>query len=236
MKTIKVNNYDEMSKLASQMIASQIREKPDTVLGLATGGTPVGTYKALVEMHRQDGLDFSRVTTFNLDEYIGLDHEHHQSYYYFMGEKLFNHVNIPAANIHIPNGMAQDTDKECNDYEQQINDAGGIDFQLLGVGSNGHIGFNEPEEVFYNKTRLVGLAASTIEANARFFNDRNEVPTTAISMGIGTIMSARKIVLIAGAEKLEVIKQLEKPIVSPQFPVSILHYHPNCTVVYAEMP
>ena len=235
MEIVKVKNYDEMSIAAAKILAKQIREKPDSVLGFATGGTPVGTYKELVTMHERDGLDFSSVTTFNLDEYYGLNREHDQSYYYFMKEKLFGRVNMSAEKIHIPDGMAKDVARECEDYEKRIADAGGIDLQLLGVGGNGHIGFNEPDDVFHNKTRLVDLTESTIEANARFFNARAEVPTTAISMGIGTIMGARKIVLIAGADKAGTMKQfLENPFVSPRLPVSILHYHPDCTVIVAD--
>jgi len=231
IKLVKVNNYEEMSLAASQMIADQVSAKPDSVLGFATGSTPIGTYAELVKMYKHGQVDFSRVVTFNLDEYCGLPRECHQSYYYFMREQLFGHVNVPDNNVHVPDGMAEDIKKECENYEQRIFDAGGIDLQLLGVGLNGHIGFNEPDEVFYNKTRLVGLTDDTIEANARFFNDKKEVPTEAISMGIGTIMAARKIVLIAGVDKAEVVKKLEEEIVSPQFPVSILHYHPNCVVI-----
>ena len=234
IKIVKVKNYEVMSSMASQMIAEQISGKPDSVLGFATGSTPIGTYAELVKMFQRGQVDFSRVVTFNLDEYRGLQREFHESYYYFMRENLFGQVNMPEKNIHIPHGMAEDIKKECEHYEQQILDAGGIDLQLLGVGLNGHIGFNEPDVVFYNKTRLVELTEDTIKANARFFNDIKEVPTAAISMGIGTIMAARKIVLIAGVEKADVVKKLEEEVVLPQFPVSILHYHQDCVVIAAQ--
>jgi len=221
MKIIKVKSYEEMSDLTAEMILKQIKEKPNSVLGLATGSTPIGAYEGLIKKK----ADFSRVATFNLDEYCGLERTHPQSYYYFMINKLFKHVNIARENIHFPSY------EKCEDYEKEIALAGGIDLQLLGVGGNGHIGFNEPDEVFHNKTRVVQLAPSTIKANARFFGNPDEVPKTAVSMGIGTIMAARKIVLVAGADKAHIIKELEKPVVSPQLPCSILHYHPDCTII-----
>ena len=233
MKIIRVKTYDELSKTAAEMIAKQITEKPNCVLGFATGSSPVGTYKHLVEMCKDDKISFAGVTTFNLDEYCGLDKSNPQSYHHFMMQNLFNHVDINHSNIHLPNGVASDTNKECADYESKISNAGGIDLQLLGVGSNGHIGFNEPATVFQNLTHEVALAESTIEANKRFFDNINDVPKTAITMGIGTIMSAKKIILVAGPEKGHIIKKLETDFVAdPQFPVSILHYHPDCTIIY----
>lgn len=219
MKIIKVKSYEEMSALAAKLIAEQIKEKPNSVLGLATGSTPIGTYERLV------GLDFSRVKTFNLDEYCGLKRGHSQSYYYFMMENLFSHINIKKNNINFP------TEKNPEKYDDKITRAGGIDLQLLGVGSNGHIGFNEPDDVFHNLTRIVKLADSTVKDNARFFDNIKDVPKTAISMGIGTIMATRKIVLVADKNKAHIIKELEKPVVSPQLPCSILHYHPDCTII-----
>lgn len=236
MQIIKVKNYDEMSKKAAELIAKQVKKKPASVLGFATGSSPVGTYKQLIEMYKKNNLDMSKVTTFNLDEYCGLAATHPQSYYLFMMEQLFNHVNIPKGNINLPNGKAADFTKECADYDAKIVKAGGIDLQLLGVGMNGHIGFNEPDKVFHNNTIQVKLTEDTIEVNAKKFfdGDTTEVPKTAISMGIGTIMAAKKIILIAGADKAAVIKKLEKPVVSPKFPISILHYHPDATIIFAE--
>ena len=226
MQIVTVKSYSELSNLAAKLIAQQIKSKPNSVIGLATGSSPVGTYEKLIEIHKKDGLDFSQVTTFNLDEYCDLDRKHPQSYYTFMKEKLFSHINIASKNINFP-------DEDFDKYEDEIKNCGGIDLQLLGVGNNGHIGFNEPADVFQNKTHRVHLAESTIQANARFFNSADEVPKTAITMGIGTIMAAKKIILVAGAEKAEVINKLKKETVSPQFPVSILHYHPDCTIIYS---
>ena len=232
MKILKVKNYDELSQMTANLIAEQVKQKPTSVLGFATGSTPIGTYEKLVQMYKNGEIDFSNVTTFNLDEYRGLNKKNPQSYHYFMTDSLFSHINLPTININFPNGMASDIAKECNSYENKIARAGGIDLQLLGVGQNGHIGFNEPDEVFHNKTHLVNLSDSTVHANARFFDKVAEVPTTAITMGIGTIMSAKKIVLIAGADKADVIEKLKSETVSPKFPVSVLHYHPDCTVIF----
>jgi len=224
MKIEKVKNYEQLSSMAADLIAKQIREKPDCILGLATGSSPVGAYAQLAKLN----LDFSKVKTFNLDEYCGLSRDHEQSYYHFMMENLFKHVNISHDNVHFP------TEEDCAGYDKAIAETGGIDLQLLGVGRNGHIGFNEPDEVFHNDTRVVELTKSTIDANARFFDKVEDVPKTAISMGIGTIMAAQKIVLVAGADKADIIAELEKPIVSPWNPVSILHYHPDCTIICVE--
>jgi len=225
MKIVKVNNYEELSAVAADLIAKQIKAKPASVIGLATGSTPIGTYKNLVEMHKRGDLNFIKVKTFNLDEYCGLARDDAQSYYYFMMDNLFKHINIPKVNIHFP------AEKDSDWYDKEIAQAGGIDLQLLGIGSNGHIGFNEPEDVFHKFTRVVDLAPSTIKANARFFKKMEDVPKTAISMGIGTIMAAKKIVLIAGADKAELVKELTKPVISPQLPASILHFHPDATII-----
>ena len=234
MNIINVKNYQTLSEIAAAVIAAQIIKKPDSVLGLATGSTPEGTYKNLVEMYRDGILDFSKITTFNLDEYCGLGKEDPNGYFYFMMDKLFSHVNIPRENINVPDGTAGDVDYECVEYERKIRRANGIDLQLLGVGRNGHIGFCEPDEVFYNETRQVNLTESTIEANKRFFASAEEVPKTAISVGIKTIMSAREILVLAGQDKAEIVEKLKSNTCSPRIPASILHYHPNCTMIYAE--
>jgi len=222
MKILKVKDYEQLSEIAADLIAKQIKEKPTSVLGLATGSSPVGTYQKLAAMK----LDFSNVLTFNLDEYCGLSNDNPQSYYFFMMENLFKHINIPKGNTHFP------SENNCDKYDDQIARAGRVDLQLLGIGSNGHIGFNEPDQVFHNKTRVVELAQSTIEANARFFEKPGDVPKTAISMGIGTIMAAKKIILVADADKFDIIQKMMNPVVSPQLPASILHYHPDCTIIY----
>ena len=234
MKIICVKDYDELSKVAAKIITEQISVKPDSVLGLATGSTPIGTYDKLIQTYKNDEVNFAAVKTFNLDEYIGLARDNPQSYYDFMMEHLFYRVNIDRENIHVPNGTAPDIDAECERYENAIKDAGGIDLQLLGIGQNGHIGFNEPDTVFYNKTRQAELAESTIESNKRFFADEKDIPKSAITMGIGTIMAARKIILIAGADKSKIINELKKEVVTPHLPASILHYHPDATIIYVE--
>jgi glucosamine-6-phosphate deaminase len=234
MNILTVKDYQTLSKITANIIATQVNKKPDSVLGFATGSTPIGAYENLVEMYRNGLVDFSKTTSFNLDEYCGLGRENPQSYYYFMHKHLFNHINIPQERIHIPNGMAEDVEQECMEYENKIKKANGVDLQLLGIGHNGHIGFNEPDDVFYNKTRLVKLTESTIEANKRFFSCADEVPKTALSMGIQTIMSAREILVIAGPDKAEIINKLRNEFVTPQIPASILHYHPNCTIIWAK--
>lgn len=235
MKIIVVKDYAELSKRASFMIASQITLKNESVLGLATGSTPIGTYRALVELYREGIVDFSKVTTFNLDEYYGLQADNPQSYRYFMDENLFSKVNVPAEAIHIPNGSAEDVQVECRNYEASISAAGGIDFQLLGIGKNGHIGFNEPDVTFEAQTHLVELDEETIKSNARFFERIEQVPKQAISMGIKTIMQSRHILLLAtGTEKAETIHQMVRGKITPSCPASILQLHPNVTVLLDE--
>ena len=234
MKIITVKNLEKLNQLAAEIIAEQVKGEPRSVLGFATGSSPVGTYKKLIDLNKSGVLDFSDVTSFNLDEYCGVPCTDSQSYHYFMMDKLFSHININKKNINIPNGTAKNFAKECDQYEKKIMKAGGIDLQILGVGNNGHIGFNEPDTVFYNKTRQVALTTNTINANKRFFACVDDVPKTALSMGTGTIMAARKILLVAGPEKREIINQLKQDTVSPQLPVSILHYHPDCTIIFAE--
>ncbi len=235
MKVIKCKDYTEMSKKAAGLFAAQITMKPDCVLGLATGSTPIGTYKRLIELYQAGDLDFSRVKTVNLDEYVGLDGSSDQSYRYFMNENLFNHVNINKNDTHVPNGKAADLAAEGENYEALIRSLGGIDMQLLGIGNNGHIGFNEPNEFFDKTTHEVQLTESTITANARFFASMDEVPKTAISMGIGTIMQAKKIILVAnGSSKAETIYNTVYGPITPQVPASALQLHPDVTIIVDE--
>jgi len=232
MKTIIAENYNEASKLSAKLIADQIKVNPKSVLGFATGSTPEGAYRELVGMYEAGEINFSGVTTFNLDEYYPILRTNDQSYYYFMMNSLFSHVNIPAGNINIPDGEAADTDTECADYEKKIEAAGGIDFQVLGIGLNGHIGFNEPNDHFTNVTNFVALHESTIEANARFFETMDEVPKHAISMGIGTIMRAKKILLmISGEHKADIAKEAVFGNITPGVPASVLQLHADVTVV-----
>lgn len=232
MKIYRVGSYQEMSRQAANIISAQIILKPDTVLGLATGSTPVGTYKQLIEWNKKGDLDFSGVSTVNLDEYCGLNADHEQSYRYFMNNNLFNHININPANTHVPDGMAGDLQGECERYDNLISDLGGIDLQLLGIGHNGHIGFNEPDDQFETLTHVVNLKKSTIDANSRFFSSADEVPKRALTMGIKPIMAARKILLIAnGADKRDILERALYGPVTPQVPASILQLHTDLTVV-----
>ena len=232
MKLIKTANYDEMSRKAANIIAAQMILKPNSVLGLATGSSPIGTYKELVKMNQAGDIDFSDITTVNLDEYRGLPRDNDQSYYYFMNDNLFNHVNIDKARTHVPNGMVEDAEVECGNYEALIKEVGGVDLQLLGLGHNGHIGFNEPSEEFDKVTHCVDLQESTIEANKRFFASIDDVPRQAYTMGIGTIMAAKKIlVVVSGKDKAEIVKKAFTGPVTPHVPASILQMHPDVTVV-----
>ena len=230
-----VKDYGEMSRRAARIIADAIRNKPNLVLGLATGGTPVGCYQELIRMHKEEELDFSRVITFNLDEYIGLSPTHPQSYRHFMDENLFHHINIKIENTHVPNALTDDPQKTCQEFEEAIKASGGIDLQLLGIGSNGHIAFNEPGSPFDSRTRVVNLSERTIKDNARFFKSIDEVPRQALSMGMGTIMEVRKIILLAsGVGKAEAVtKSVEGPITT-DVPASILQRHPNCIFILDE--
>lgn len=234
MRIIKASNYNEMSRCAANIIAAQITLKPDSVLGLATGSTPIGTYKLLVESYQQGNLDFSKVRSVNLDEYCGLDGSHDQSYRYFMNTNLFNHVNIDMANTNVPNGIATDLEQECKRYDRLIEELGGVDLQLLGIGHNGHIGFNEPNEFFDKTTHVVDLKQSTIDANSRFFEKIEDVPRRAITMGIKSIMSARKILLVAGADKKDIIERALFGPITPQVPASVLQFHNDLIVVVSE--
>lgn len=235
MKLYRAKDYNEMSKIAANILAAQIITKPDCVLGLATGSTPIGTYQKLVEKYENGDVDFSNVKSANLDEYKGLPREHDQSYYYFMNDNLFKHVNIDPANTNIPNGMEPDADAECARYEKVIEELGGVDLQVLGLGHNGHIGFNEPSAEFDKVTHCVDLTESTLEANKRFFASIDDVPKQAYTMGIGTIMKAKKILLlVSGAGKADILyKSLFGP-VTPEVPASILQFHNDVIVVADE--
>ncbi|MCL2857468.1 MAG: glucosamine-6-phosphate deaminase [Oscillospiraceae bacterium] len=235
MKVIKAANYVDLSKKAAALIAAQIIRDPSSVLGLATGSTPVGVYSELAELCGQGVIDFACVTTVNLDEYCGLPAEHPQSYAQFMRQKLFDHVNIAKSNTHLPDGMAKDAEVECLRYERLIEGLGGIDLQLLGIGRNGHIGFNEPGESFAPGTHQTGLAKDTLDANSRFFGPGEKVPTQAFSMGIGTIMRARSILLIAsGSDKTWALDKTINGPVTPQVPASVLQFHRDVTVIYCD--
>jgi len=235
MKIILAKNYEEMSNLAADIIAEQIKKKPNCVLGLATGSSPVGTYKRLIEDNKEGKIDFKGVTSVNLDEYVGLDGTNDQSYRYFMDNNLFDFVNIDKSKTFVPNGCAEDLKAEGEAYDKMIEDLGGIDLQLLGIGLDGHIGFNEPDSVFTAATHEVVLDESTIKANARFFKNEDEVPKKAITMGMMSIMKAKKVLLIAnGKAKKDIINKAFYGAVDPMVPASILQLHPDVTVIFAE--
>lgn len=235
MNIVKVKDYEDMSRKAANVISAQVILKPNCVLGLATGSTPIGTYKQLIEWYNKGDLDFSKVSTANLDEYKGLTRENDQSYYYFMYNNLFKHVNINLANTNIPDGTEPDSDKECTRYNKVIEDLGGIDLQLLGLGFNGHIGFNEPDEEFAKLTHCVDLQPSTIEANKRFFESIDDVPRQAYTMGIKTIMQSKKVLLLVSGEgKAEILRDALFGPVTPHVPASILQLHNDVTVVADE--
>jgi len=232
MRIIVCENYEEVSKKAAQMILSQVTLKPNSVLGLATGSTPIGMYENLVNLNKKGDIDFSEVRTFNLDEYYNLPKENNQSYHYFMHQNLFNHININPANIHIPNGMTNNVDAECERYDELIKESGGVDIQVLGIGNNAHIGFNEPTINFEKGTHLVELDDSTIEANSRFFDNIEDVPKKAITMGVGSIFKSRKIMLIAtGENKAEAIYNTVYGKVVPEVPASILQFHNDIVLI-----
>lgn len=232
MKIYCGKDYKEMSSKAASIIAAQVTMKPDCVLGLATGSTPIGTYKKLVEWYEEGILDFSNVTSVNLDEYKGLSGDNDQSYRYFMNTNLFDHVNINKEQTYVPNGLEPDSKKACDDYNAVIESVGGIDLQLLGLGHNGHIGFNEPADEFVKTTQCVDLTTSTIEANKRFFEKEEDVPRQAYTMGIQTIMNAKKVlVVVSGEDKADIVAKAFAGPVTPQVPASILQMHPDVTVV-----
>jgi len=232
MEVIIKQNFEDVSKLAAQMIADIVRKKPNAILGLATGSTPVGTYKELIRLHKEEGLDFSKVTTFNLDEYVGLSGDHDQSYRYFMNDNLFNHINIDKKRTHVPDGMAKDFEASCEQYEKDIKKAGGIDIQVLGIGGNGHIAFNEPGSSLGSRTRAKTLDDNTISDNARFFKNKDEVPRYAITMGIGTIMDARRLILLANKEnKADAIAATVEGPITAQVPATVVQLHQRATVI-----
>lgn len=235
MRVIVVKSPEEMGKEAAAIIAAGMQAKPHYVLGLATGSTPIPLYRELIRLHKEEDLDFSTTVTFNLDEYIGLPPTHEQSYRYFMDHELFNHVNIVKANTHVPDGMTEDVDTHCMIYEAMIEDVGGIDCQVLGIGRNGHIGFNEPGSSLASRTRAVDLTDDTIQANSRFFASIDEVPKRAITMGIGTILEAEKIIMLAsGAGKANAVAAALEGPVSVRCPASALQLHPDVTFVVTE--
>ena len=232
MKIYKAKDYKDMSRKAANIISAQVIMKPNCVLGLATGGTPVGAYAQLVDWYNKGDLDFSEVTTVNLDEYKGLPRTNDQSYYYFMHQHLFDRVNIDPERTNVPNGMEPDAEKECGRYEELIRSLGGVDLQLLGLGHNGHIGFNEPGEAFEKETHCVDLTESTIEANKRFFASADDVPKQAYTMGIKTIMQAKKILIVVNGEnKADIVERAFFGPVTPEVPASILQLHNDVTLV-----
>ncbi|MFS0655196.1 glucosamine-6-phosphate deaminase [Bacillus sp. 179-C3.3 HS] len=231
MKIIEFKDKYELGKEAAAFIARTIEEKPDAVLGLATGGTPMDTYKELIQLHQSNQLSFKQVRTVNLDEYAGLEPEDENSYMTYMKRQLFDHIDIPEGQYHLPNGNASNLTEECLSYEKLIQELGGIDLQLLGIGQNGHIGFNEPGTPFDSKTHVVQLDENTRQANARYFSSIDEVPKEAITMGIQSILSSKKILLLAsGTSKAEVIKYLEQAEIHPDFPASALKLHSDVTI------
>ena len=232
MKIYRAEDYNSMSRRAANILSAQVILKPDCVLGLATGSTPVGMYRQLVNWYEKGDIDFSQVHTVNLDEYLGLAPDHDQSYRYFMQQNLFDHINVRPENTNVPNGLASDPEAECRRYNEVIAGLGGIDLQVLGMGHNGHIGFNEPEEAFELETHVVDLTENTIQANARFFASKDEVPRRAITMGIKSIMQARHIlVVVSGEDKAEIVRRAFAGPVTPLVPASILQMHPHLSLV-----
>lgn len=232
MKIIVVDNFSEVGIVSAKEVEKLIKSKPDCILGFATGSTPVSMYENLVSMYNRGEIDFSKVTTFNLDEYKGLKGDHHQSYRYFMDTNLFNHINIDKNNTHVPNGTADDITKECEKYDIDIDEKGGIDLQVLGIGINGHIGFNEPSDFLNIGTHLTKLKEETIKTNSRFFDSVEQVPTEAITMGLGSIMKAKKILLLAsGKNKAEIIAKLAEGQISTEIPASLLQVHSDVVII-----
>ena len=232
LKIVSARDYDDMSRKAANIISAQVILKPDTVLGLATGSTPIGAYRQLIDWYKKGDVDFSQVRTYNLDEYRGLSHDDPQSYHYFMRDNFFDHININLNNTHVPDGANPDAEAACAEYDKMVADAGYPDLQLLGIGNNGHIGFNEPDEYFSKGTHCVNLTESTIEANKRFFASADDVPRQAYTMGVQTIMYARMILVVAnGAAKAQAVHDMCFGPVTPQCPASILQLHPNVVLV-----
>ena len=232
MRVYVAEDYTGMSRKAANILSAHVILNPSCVLGLATGSTPIGTYKQLIDWYNKGDLDFAEVHTVNLDEYVGLSPEHDQSYRYFMQTNLFDHINIKRENTNVPNGLAEDLEAECARYNQVIRDLGGIDIQVLGMGHNGHIGFNEPGHAFELETHAVDLTQTTIDANARFFASKDEVPRRAVTMGIKSIMQAKQIlVVVSGADKADIVKAAFTGPVTPEVPASILQMHPDVVLV-----
>ena len=235
MKIIHAKDYADMSRKAANIISAQVILEPSSVLGLATGTTPIGAYEQLIRWHKKGDVDFAEVITFNLDEYRGLSHDDPHSYHYFMRDKFFNHINIDLANTHVPDGANPDADEACAEYDRMVAEAGYSDLQVLGIGNNGHIGFNEPDDCFSKGTHCVDLTQSTLEANSRLFERKEDVPRQAYTMGIQTIMRARRILVLAsGAKKAQAVRDMCFGPVTPQCPASILQLHTNCVVVADE--
>ncbi len=235
MKFIEVDSYKKLSRQAANIISAQIIIKPDSVLGLATGSSPLGIYSQLIEWYNKGDVDFSAVTSVNLDEYVGLEGSNEQSYRYFMDHNFFNHINIDKKKTFVPNGVAENLEEECKKYDENIKKLGGIDMQLLGIGLDGHIGFNEPDDYFVKNTHVVDLDESTIKANARFFASESEVPRKAVTLGMISIMQAKKIVLIAnGEKKRDIIEKAFFGPITPKIPASILQLHKDLVVIYSK--
>lgn len=232
MRVIKAEDYYTMSRIAANIISAQVIMKPNCVIGLATGSTPIGTYEQLIRWYQKGDLDFSEVTTVNLDEYRGLSPENEQSYRYFMNKNFFDHININKENTHVPDGLEMDIAKACDDYNKIIRQNGGVDLQLLGLGNNGHIGFNEPGEAFEKETHCIKLSESTVKANSRFFDSIDEVPKEAYTMGIKSIMQAKKIVVVVnGINKANIVKEAFFGPVTPKVPASVLQLHNDVTLI-----
>lgn len=235
MHVIKVKDYEAMSEKACDILVKEMKSNERAVLGLATGSTPEGLYKRLIEKYKNHEVSFKQIKTFNLDEYVGLDKSDKNSYYYYMNDKLFKHIDIPATHASLPNGKTENIAAECERYEKKIKNAGQIDIQVLGIGLNGHIGFNEPNTPFTSRTHVVKLDESTRQANARFFHSIDDVPTEAITMGIATIMDSKKILLLAsGEKKAEILAQVIHGEITEKVPASVLQKHPNVTIIADE--
>jgi len=232
MLVIIKKDYDELSREAAKIVADRLQKKPNLVIGLATGSTPLGLYKELIRLHKEEGLDFSKVTTFNLDEYVGLPPSHDQSYHYFMQENFFKSVNIDPRYIHVPHGMAKDVEQFCKWYEERIKQAGGIDLQILGIGGNGHIAFNEPGSSLGSRTRIKTLTEKTRDDNKRFFQEDEVVPKYAITMGVGTIMDSKELLLVAGGQgKADAINASVEGPITAMCPASIIQMHEQAFVI-----
>ena len=232
MKTIICKDYDEMSRVAAKIVAEQLKAKPESVLGFATCSSPVGLYKQLIEKNKAGEIDFSKATTFNLDEYYPIKRDNDQSYWYFMWDNLFSHVNVRKEAVHVPNGEVEDAAAECAAYDAAIEAAGGIDLQILGIGRNGHIGFNEPDETLYAATHVTGLTQSTIDANCIYFEDVADMPKQALTMGLSAIMKAKKIVMVInGAAKAEAVKRMYNGMVGCDNPGTFMQIHPDATII-----